>query len=247
MATLYNYMSIAKFERIISSDFWLFSDLTMSNDILEQSKAFHKNARVPWTDDAVTEDEQEKVEAPEYFSCFSRTHSNAAMWYFYGDNHRGVCLGFDIDELMKAYGDELVDINYEPLANHPDQNAQLRKRLSYKLPEWRAEEEIRLFFNSDKLKLGRIVSRDFAGFWGILKYINEIHIGPQCVLRHFIKAIIRGRKELHESLPKSCEVYQVEALLDGRMKSRLLCPESSKKDQDKDDANSTPTPLLAEA
>jgi hypothetical protein len=30
--------------------------------------------------------------------CFSRTSSNILMWSHYGDNHKGICLGFDVPD-----------------------------------------------------------------------------------------------------------------------------------------------------
>jgi len=47
-----------------------------------------------------------KIERQYGVLCFSRSWSNPLLWSHYGDKHRGMCLGFEVNEKM------LEEVNY---------------------------------------------------------------------------------------------------------------------------------------
>lgn len=82
--------------------------------------------------------------------CFSRSYKNPVQWVHYGEKHKGICLGFDIDE------DSLTQVTYKAdrLVMSPsdvlDSNCCDRwgtEFLSTKYAHWKYEEEERVFFD----------------------------------------------------------------------------------------------------
>jgi hypothetical protein len=83
--------------------------------------------------------------------CFSRDWANPVQWSHYADNHRGICLGFEVDRALvhpityrlRPY-DEAVLNSIETM---PDADAQgvLLKLMTTKFSHWRYEKEVRAF------------------------------------------------------------------------------------------------------
>jgi hypothetical protein len=81
--------------------------------------------------------------------CFSSKWSNPVLWSHYADRHRGVALGFDVDN------ETLAEVSYRPdrpeidlaaigRGGH-DAEAQMRLILTTKFSHWRYESEWRSF------------------------------------------------------------------------------------------------------
>lgn len=81
--------------------------------------------------------------------CFSRGWRNPVQWSHYADQHRGVCLGFDVpDRLLTA----ISYVRKRPLpdlsvlsGNGSAARAAMLKILTTKFSRWRYEDEVRLF------------------------------------------------------------------------------------------------------
>jgi Protein of unknown function (DUF2971) len=77
--------------------------------------------------------------------CFSKVWSNALMWSHYADRHRGICLGFEIDQK------DLVEVSYTahrvmnklPRVKFGTGDATIRKCLGTKYASWSYEQEVR--------------------------------------------------------------------------------------------------------
>ncbi|WP_064596108.1 DUF2971 domain-containing protein [Pseudomonas sp. DR 5-09] len=85
--------------------------------------------------------------------CFSSSYANPVQWAHYADKHKGVCLGFDIDE------DDLVKVKYSPSRLAMDAGDILSKSryrqwleefVSTKYSHWKYEREYRVFVDISK-------------------------------------------------------------------------------------------------
>jgi hypothetical protein len=87
--------------------------------------------------------------------CFSTTHSSALLWSHYGDQHRGICIGYGTDRIPKpelqkvVYGGSRV-LSTSTIVNtfvHDDRHKKTvldREVLLRKAKEWSYEKEWRL-------------------------------------------------------------------------------------------------------
>lgn len=81
--------------------------------------------------------------------CFSRSWRNPVLWAHYADRHRGICLGFDVDDtrLMEViYSPERIA--FEPSIHMPDGKIDetfARTVVSTKYEMWSYEEEVRAY------------------------------------------------------------------------------------------------------
>jgi hypothetical protein len=79
--------------------------------------------------------------------CFSRTSSNILMWSHYGDNHKGICLGFDVpDEWVRdvRYMSSVQEIASLIDSPEQDQERVIDQLSSVKYIGWAYEEEVRV-------------------------------------------------------------------------------------------------------
>lgn len=81
--------------------------------------------------------EKQKLAKSMGIICFSRSWQNPVQWAHYADNHRGICLGFDVPKsLLKA-------VKYvEERATSAENISEL---LTTKFSHWEYEEESRIF------------------------------------------------------------------------------------------------------
>lgn len=87
--------------------------------------------------------------------CFSRHWANPVQWSHYADNHRGVCLGFDVESTLvhpiiyrlRPY-DEAV-LNGIETMSEADARGVLLKLMTTKYSHWRYEKEVRAFASLD--------------------------------------------------------------------------------------------------
>lgn len=85
--------------------------------------------------------------------CFSRGWRNPLQWSHYAERHRGVCLGFDIDD------SQIKQVNYRKsplrfelqryLADDSYAQAFSERLVSTKFEDWRYEDEFRLYVKLD--------------------------------------------------------------------------------------------------
>ena len=88
--------------------------------------------------------------------CFSTVHKNPLLWSHYGDKHRGICLGYDLNRAPQPmphkviYGQNRLTNTSTLAAAILDGNKDARQQLDYEVllreaPSWRYEREWRLF------------------------------------------------------------------------------------------------------
>jgi len=108
--------------------------------------------------------------------CFSRNWDNLLLWSHYGDSHRGVCLGFDINEGVSGLNYQ-TDVLYQPnllqIRCREDVNEDLASRLGRtKHESWSYEQEVRMFVHLNDPPDG--------------KNLNWINFGAELVLKEVI-------------------------------------------------------------
>lgn len=77
--------------------------------------------------------------------CFSSNCNQVPMWGHYADNHRGICLGFEV----KSKDDKLLQVKYKKYRPHFKNPALMsfKQRLQIKHKIWSYEKEYRLICN----------------------------------------------------------------------------------------------------
>ena len=114
----------------------------------------------------------EKSEIAKNFGliCFSSDWQNPVHWGHYADNHKGICLGFDVDDSRL---NEVKYVKYRLPVDTFFSPEKHRKLLTTKFEHWRYEQEYRIIINlnsnilhendlffesfSDSLKLKEII------------------------------------------------------------------------------------------
>jgi hypothetical protein len=81
--------------------------------------------------------------------CFSRNWSNPVQWSHYASNHKGICLGFEIDDSLLSKVD-YIESRYE-LPQKFDESF-MNKLLTSKFNHWVYEDEYRMFVDLDPLE-----------------------------------------------------------------------------------------------
>lgn len=84
--------------------------------------------------------------------CFAESKENFLMWSHYADSHRGVCLGFDYDELTKQFP-QFDKVEYENEPFHfdiTDVSKSVAKVVLRKSVDWKYEQEIRFLMERNK-------------------------------------------------------------------------------------------------
>jgi hypothetical protein len=91
---------------------------------------------------------KDKISITKGIHCFSRSWSNPVLWSHYADRHRGICLGFDVDdELTIRVTYERERLNPAELwkGNEEQQQDFMQRILSTKFSHWSYESEVRVF------------------------------------------------------------------------------------------------------
>ncbi len=116
--------------------------------------------------------------------CFSTSFENTIMWSHYSDNHKGICLNFDlsipepfIDYPSERFGKGLVDYDdYSPINYLKSKKKALRKLLYTKSNDWKYENEYRFFIQEEH---------------GLFRFDNE-----------FLKGVIFGIRVLPDEIER---------------------------------------------
>jgi hypothetical protein len=98
--------------------------------------------------------------------CFSRTWTNPVVWAHYADQHRGLCLAFDVPDGFCqpiTYVEERKPFPDLMAMTEPDQLAAVNAMLFTKFADWRYEDEIRVTVKLDQeTKTNGLFFKDFA-------------------------------------------------------------------------------------
>lgn len=84
----------------------------------------------------------------------STNPENELMWTFYADNHRGIVIEVELDEL--GISDELTRVKYikqNEFREEDGTNVDAKYLLMRKLPEWKYEKEWRVLTESEFVKV----------------------------------------------------------------------------------------------
>jgi hypothetical protein len=113
--------------------------------------------------------------------CFSKNWHNPVLWSHYADKHRGICLGFKIDDALAIHikydAKRLVhDLHGSFQAGTLDEAIMLRV-LQTKFEDWKYEDEVRVFANLEEQDSA--TSLYFKDFDSQLA-LREIIFGARC-------------------------------------------------------------------
>lgn len=104
--------------------------------------------------------------------CFCRHWHDPLLWSHYADKHRGICLGFDVDD----HGLKPVKyVEERPALKMPPTKESTDELLFTKYRDWQYEEELRNWFKFDKREDGHY----FYPFDGFVQ-LREVIAGPLC-------------------------------------------------------------------
>jgi hypothetical protein len=117
---------------------------------------------------------QYKKEMSERFGliCFCKHWHNPLLWSHYADKHRGIYLGFDVDDRSLKPVDYVED---RPALKMPPTKESVDELLFTKYRDWKYEEELRNWFKFDKREDGHY----FYPFDGFVQ-LKEVIAGPLC-------------------------------------------------------------------
>jgi hypothetical protein len=104
--------------------------------------------------------------------CFCKHWHNPLLWSHYADKHRGMCLGFDVDDRglrTVDYLEERSDLTMPPTKESADE------LLFTKYRDWQYEEELRNWFQLDEREAGHY----FYPFDDFVQ-LKEVIAGPLC-------------------------------------------------------------------
>ena len=87
--------------------------------------------------------------------CCSKEYNEILMWSHYADNHRGICLEIEIDEMVCKeqnifYRNIVYKKNLVSILPKISEQKQAKYILNHKISNWRYEKEIRFFIQNDK-------------------------------------------------------------------------------------------------
>jgi len=113
--------------------------------------------------------------------CFSADWKNPVLWSHYADKHRGICLGFEVDDKYLTpvnYAKERIQIRFKN--SDPEQGLELdfvNEMLRTKYKHWVYEQETRIFLDlNEGTKENGLF---FCSFSDELQ-LNEVILGPYC-------------------------------------------------------------------
>lgn len=114
-------------------------------------------------------------------SCFSKEPNDIRMWSHYTDSHKGICLVFNQQELIKSIKNNYSNINLK-MVDYVDKLPQAKLMIEEnqiyfdtskeiflcKLKEWELENEIRLYYHFPKEHYRRSIPFDKKCLKGII-------------------------------------------------------------------------------
>jgi hypothetical protein len=115
--------------------------------------------------------------------CFSKKWENPVLWSHYGEKHRGVCLGFDVNDSFAVpieYSAQRLPIEFED--DDPSKGLKfdyVRRLHCTKFEHWRYEEEVRLVLGLDE---GTNEGGSYFFSFSEDLALREVILGPLCSL-----------------------------------------------------------------
>ena len=110
--------------------------------------------------------------------CFSKSWRNPVLWSHYADEHKGICLGFDVPESC------LYEVKYVPERLQLEQlvpdEVQLQKLLRTKFKDWGYEAEYRRIVRFEETQEAN--NLHFWPFGSDLK-LREVVLGARCKVK----------------------------------------------------------------
>ena len=121
--------------------------------------------------------EKSKISKNMGIVCFSETKYDPVQWAHYADNHKGVCLGFDIpDGILK----KVKYVSVRLAKSYLDKPDITDKLLTTKFKHWSYEKEHRLVVDiKRKEKIGGFLFENFSDSLAL----REVYIGCQSELK----------------------------------------------------------------
>lgn len=143
---MYHYCSIDTFMKILETKSIWVSHAQTTNDGLEDrmfvnalKRTLAKHKEVESQDTALLEKIADtyikKVDFP-YIACFTHDNDLLSQWRAYGDNGKGVCIGFDlskfcyVDLLHQCHGSGKPTVQIDEVSYHDEDDALIEKFLS---------------------------------------------------------------------------------------------------------------------
>jgi hypothetical protein len=128
---------------------------------------------------AATESFKDEFDRTKGILCFSRNWKNPVLWSHYADKHRGICLGFDLDDFYAQevkYRNNRLDFDATKNVKYAGISGYALDSLRTKYSHWQYEEEVRALFDLDECTMENGLY--FFGFSDIL-VLKEVIIGAR--------------------------------------------------------------------
>ena len=82
---------------------------------------------------------------------FTKNYKNVVMWSHYANQHKGICIEFNFQNMSQEIKDKLVPVTYVDTVQHCEhKNVNHINFFSYKTKEWAYEEEVRYITNENE-------------------------------------------------------------------------------------------------
>lgn len=165
VSKLYKYLDIDGGLAMLSNSNMQFTNATRLNDPFDCHPSLIDFSNVPdermrvWGKDLVMKAEYGQFEQRRnntWLCSLSKVNNSLLMWSYYS-NHRGVCIGLNMEKTRKCLSNILCsiyigalefDVQYKEIINRPDYfhtyEDYFRYQLSTKAKEWEHEQEVRL-------------------------------------------------------------------------------------------------------
>ncbi len=146
---------------------------------------------------------KEQIHSQNGVICFSRSWQNPVLWSHYADKHRGICLGFEVDDncvMPVSYETDLSKFEVDSQAAQSLITEQYVQRLlATKFRDWEYEGEARVYVGLDHSTAeGGLYFADYSENM----QLREIILGARCDVP------IKKARELAASFPHKIHVIK---------------------------------------
>lgn len=159
---LYKYLDIDGAIAMLTNRTIRFSNATKQNDpfdchpkLIDYSYAANGAVTKEWGELMVlTEENKAENECYNTWFCsLSKIKDSIPMWSYYSQNHSGICLGLNIEKVLKntpqlfgmIYLEPLVcEVQYKDILQRPNSGYEWYYQLTTKAQDWAHEQEVRL-------------------------------------------------------------------------------------------------------
>ena len=162
---LYKYLDITGAKCMIGNRNLQFTNATQLNDPFDCHPKLLDYSNVPkrtrgWVPEEWWQ-EKEEIDAinlrnDTWLCSLSKVYDSILMWSHYCYNHKGVCIGLDVDKVMKSvppmfgifYGPLVIDVQYKDIIERSNKYSSTQDLFTYqwrtKAKDWEYEQEVRL-------------------------------------------------------------------------------------------------------